>query len=141
MNYITDADFRVFTHHIYEYQKGLRSLVLHTMGADSQNDVEYYLHRKHIHYHIQSVTPQKINVFFGDNRCVDIINYLDDTLDPQYPISHDLSRMYEYFTYQLGRIRIGRNKDELEHLRPMLLELRDAFHTAEHSSAVQGKQA
>ncbi len=75
------------------------------------------------------------------DRCVDIINYLDDTLDPQYPISHDLSRMYEYFTYQLGRIRIGRNKDELEHLRPMLLELRDAFHTAEHSSAVQGKQA
>ena len=75
------------------------------------------------------------------DRCVDIINYLDDTLDPQYPISHDLSRMYEYFTYQLGRIRIGRNKDELEHLRPMLLELRDAFHTAEHSSAEQGKQA
>ncbi len=72
------------------------------------------------------------------DRCVDIINYLDDTLDPQYPISHDLSRMYEYFTYQLGRIRIGRNKKELEHLRPMLAELRDTFHTAEKNSA-QGK--
>ena len=68
-------------------------------------------------------------------RCIDIINYLDDTLDRQYPISRDLSRMYEYFTYQLGRIRIGRNKEELAHLRPMLAEMRDTFHTAEKTSA------
>ena len=72
------------------------------------------------------------------DRCVDIINYLDETLDPRYPISQDLSRMYEYFTYQLGRIRIGRNKEELGHLRPMLAELRDTFHAAERNSA-QGK--
>ena len=68
-------------------------------------------------------------------RCVDIISYLDETLDRQYPISQDLSRMYEYFTYQLGRIKIGRNKKELERLRPMLAEMRDAFHTAEKASA------
>ncbi len=67
-------------------------------------------------------------------RCIDIINYLDDTLDHQYPISRDLSRMYEYFTYQLGRIRIGRNKEELARLRPMLAEMRDTFHTAEKTS-------
>ena len=73
------------------------------------------------------------------DRCTDIVNYLDETLDPQYPISHDLSRMYEYVTYQLGRIRIGRNKKELEQLRPMLAELRDAFHSAEKNSASQGK--
>ena len=73
------------------------------------------------------------------DRCSDIINYLDETLDRQYPISHDLSRLYEYFTYQLGRIKIGRNKKELEQLRPMLAELRDAFHTAERSSSIQGK--
>lgn len=72
-------------------------------------------------------------------RCSDIISYLDETLDPQYPISHDLSRLYEYFTYQLGRIKIGRNKKELEQLRPMLAELRDAFHIAEKNSAAQGK--
>jgi len=73
------------------------------------------------------------------DRCTDIVNYLDETLDRQYPISRDLARMYEYFTYQLGRIRIGRNKKELEALRPMLADLRDAFHTAEKSSAGQGK--
>ena len=73
------------------------------------------------------------------DRCTDIINYLDETLDRQYPISHDLTRLYEYFTYQLGRIRIGRNKKELEQLRPMLAELRDAFRAAEKNSAAQGK--
>ena len=72
------------------------------------------------------------------DRCVDIVNYLDETLDRQYPISRDLSRMYEYFTYQLGAIKIGRNKRELEQLRPMFAELRDAFHIAERNSS-QGK--
>lgn len=67
------------------------------------------------------------------DRCTDIVNYLDETLDHKYPISHDLSRMYDYFTYELGRIRIGRNKDALERLRPMLADLRDAFRTAEKS--------
>ena len=68
-------------------------------------------------------------------RCSDIVDYLSATLDPQYPISRDLSRMYEYFTYQLGRIKIGRNGKLLEELRPMLAELRDAFHNAENNSS------
>ena len=72
-------------------------------------------------------------------RCSDIVRYLDETLDHKYPISQDLSRLYEYFTYQLGRIKIGRNKKELEQLRPMLSELRDAFHTAERNSTSEGK--
>jgi len=72
-------------------------------------------------------------------RCIDIVNYLDETLDRQYPISRDLSRMYEYFTYQLGRVQIGRNKKVLEQLRPMLIDMRDAFHAAEKNSASQLK--
>ena len=75
------------------------------------------------------------------DRCIDIVNYLDETLDRQYPISHDLSRMYEYFTYQMGRIKIGRNKAELERLRPMLADMRDAFRAAEKNSGAQEKRA
>ena len=74
------------------------------------------------------------------DRCVDIINYLDETLDRQYPISQDLSRMYDYFTYELGRIKVGRNKKELERLRPMLSDLRDTFRIAEKSSAGQERR-
>ena len=74
------------------------------------------------------------------DRCTDIVNYLDETLDRQYPISHDLGRMYDYFTYELSRIKTGRNKKELDRLRPMLAEMRDAFRTAEKTSGSQERQ-
>ena len=44
------------------------------------------------------------------DRSVAIIQYLDDTLDRNYPISANLSQLYEYFTYELGRVRIGRRR-------------------------------
>lgn len=68
-------------------------------------------------------------------RCVDILNYLDDTLDHQYPISAELHKLYEFFCYELGRIRIGRNMEELKRIKPMLTELRDTFREAEKTSA------
>ena len=73
------------------------------------------------------------------DRCTDIVNYLDETLDHQYPISHDLTRLYDYFTYELGRIKIGRNNHALERLRPMLADLRDAFRTAEKSGSQENQ--
>lgn len=76
------------------------------------------------------------------DRCTDIVNYLDETLDRQYPISHDLSRMYDYFTYELGRVKLGRNRKELDRLRPMLAEMRDTFRAAEkNSTSAREKQA
>lgn len=74
------------------------------------------------------------------DRCIDIVNYLDETLDHQYPISQDLTRMYDYFTYEMGRIKVGRNKGELDRLRPMLTDMRDAFRAAERGG-VQEKRA
>ena len=71
-------------------------------------------------------------------RCIDIIHYLNSTLDRKYPISRDLSRLYEYFTFQLRRVMIGRNAQVLEELRPRFVELRDAFRAAEKSVS-QGK--
>lgn len=75
------------------------------------------------------------------DRCIDIVNYLDETLDRQYPISRDLARMYDYFTYEMARIKIGRNKGELDRLRPMLVDMRDAFRAAERAGNTQEKQA
>ena len=73
------------------------------------------------------------------DRCIDIVNYLDETLDRKYPISQDLSRMYDYFTYEMGRIKTGRNKKELARLRPMLVDMRDTFRAAEKNSGGQGR--
>lgn len=66
-------------------------------------------------------------------RSLDIIRYLDDTLDPQYPISRNLTRLYEYFCFELQRVKAGRNRTELERVRKMSCELRDAFREAQRS--------
>lgn len=66
-------------------------------------------------------------------RSVAIIDYLDSTLDRQYPISKNLAQLYEYFTYELGRAKIGRRKEVLTHVKTMVGELRDAFSQAQKS--------
>ena len=66
-------------------------------------------------------------------RAVAIIDYLDSTLDRQYPISTNLAQLYEYFTYELGRAKIGRRKEVLTHVKSMVGELRDAFRQAQKS--------
>ncbi len=76
---IEEADFRIFTHHIYEYQKGLRNLVLHTMSSSLRDKAIYLLNRKNIAFHINEVSKNKINIFFGDIRCVNIIKSFNIT--------------------------------------------------------------
>lgn len=68
------------------------------------------------------------------DRCMDIIRYLDDTLDHQYPISADLHKLYDFFCYELNRIKIGRNQQELTRIKPMLTDLRDTFRSAQRTS-------
>ena len=67
-------------------------------------------------------------------RSVEIVNYLDQTLDHKYPISKNLAQLYEYFTYQLGRVRIGRNAKVLQEVKNMVTELRDTFREADKKS-------
>lgn len=67
-------------------------------------------------------------------RGMDIVQYLDDTLDRQYEISGNLTQLYEYFIYELGRVKIGRRKDPLTHVKNMAGELRDAFREAQKNS-------
>lgn len=69
------------------------------------------------------------------DRCVDILRYLDDTLDMNYPISHELHRLYDFFCYDLSRIKVGRNREELARVKPMLTDLRDTFREAEKSTS------
>ena len=69
-------------------------------------------------------------------RCIEILEYLDDTLDPQYPISHDLHRLYDFFTYELTRVKIGRNTKVLAEVKPRLTDLRDTFRAAQKEGGV-----
>ncbi|TAJ11718.1 DUF2023 family protein [Marinilabiliaceae bacterium JC017] len=69
---------KVFVHHIYEYKKGLRNLILHTMPVGKQEEAIRKLTSNNISYHIQYVTPFKINIFFGEPQCVEIIRHFGD---------------------------------------------------------------
>ena len=71
------------------------------------------------------------------DKSVAIIRYLDDTLDRQYPISGQLTRLYEYFCYELSRVKSGRNQVELERVKRMAGELRDSFREADKHSAAK----
>ena len=69
-----------------------------------------------------------------------IIRYLDDTLDDQYPISRQLHKLYDFFGYQLGRVKFGRNKAVLDQVRPMIADLRDTFRQADRNVAEEAEK-
>ena len=74
------------------------------------------------------------------DRSLDIIYYLDATLDRQYEISAGLAKLYEFLCYELRRVKVGRNKTELERVKKMAGELRDTFRTAQkESESASGK--
>ncbi len=67
------SDIQVLLHHIYEYKKGLRNLVLHTMSSSGESLAIDLLERKNICYFKQQVNERKINIFFGNEQCVKIV--------------------------------------------------------------------
>ncbi len=64
---------RILAHHIYEYEKGLRSLVLHTLPALMEAQAIQKLSHRAIAFHVEPVGAAKINIFFGDVDCVEIV--------------------------------------------------------------------
>ena len=74
------------------------------------------------------------------DRVEKIIKYLSAVLDRKYPISQDLYRMYDYFLYELSRLRAGRKKEIIEDIKPMIVELRDSFKEADKLQANQRKK-
>lgn len=75
------SDLRVFNHHIYEYKKGLRRLILTTEKGEYQDTIEKRLNHEKIPYLINPVGNGKINVFFGDERCVKVAATLNPKLN------------------------------------------------------------
>ena len=70
-----------------------------------------------------------------------IIRYLSASLDMKYDISRDLYRLYDYFLYELGRLRAGRRAEIIDELKRMLTELRDTFKEADRIAANQRSAA
>ena len=68
-------------------------------------------------------------------RSVEIVNYLKNTLNHKFEISSELKRLYDFFLYEFSRISAGRNPKVIEEVRPLIVELRDAFKEAQKLSS------
>ncbi|MGM0370118.1 MAG: DUF2023 family protein, partial [Bacillota bacterium] len=66
----------VFRHHLYEFEKGLRNLILHTTEAKKKKFIEKRLKDNNIPYIIYNVTSEKINVFFGNESCINVVKQI-----------------------------------------------------------------
>lgn len=71
------VEMQILAHHIYEYKKGLRNLVLITINTDELNKAEKLLVRKGISYFLLEVNVNKVNIFFGNELCIKIIQSFD----------------------------------------------------------------
>lgn len=69
-------------------------------------------------------------------RAKEIVQYLNRTLNMEYHISYELRRMYEFFLYEISRLQVGRNETVIQELKPLVMELRDAFREASKTALV-----
>ncbi|WP_097004742.1 flagellar export chaperone FliS [Lacrimispora amygdalina] len=68
-------------------------------------------------------------------RSMDIVTYLKNTLNFQYEISNELKRIYDFFLYELSRVKAGRNSAVIAEIRPLVIELRNSFKEAQRMSS------
>lgn len=78
-------DLRVFYHHIYEYKKGLRNLVLTTEKKSNADVITDKLKREKIPFLINDVNGRNINVFFGNKDCIRVVSTFDKMLNKLTP--------------------------------------------------------
>lgn len=74
-------------------------------------------------------------------RALDIVSYLISSLDMKYPISKELYRMYDFFKYELNRIKIGRKVEVIDELLPFVKDMKESFREAEKRAKLDIKFA
>lgn len=104
---------KILTHHIYEYQKGLRNLVMHTLPACQLDLATDKLHRFGIDYHIHTGQRDKIVVFFGSPASVAVVRHVmkDKKLSDLTPeedfvlgsmLGYDISKQCDRYLKKIG---------------------------------------
>ncbi|MBR1384955.1 MAG: flagellar export chaperone FliS [Ruminococcus sp.] len=66
-----------------------------------------------------------------------IIRYLDNTLDRQYEIANDYSRLYEYFLWRIMSGNIHKDVEPINEVIPMISDLGKTFKEAERIARQQ----
>ncbi len=69
-----NADVKVFTHLIYEFEKGVRNMVLYTLPEEYVPFLTQKLENREIRYFLQPVPERpSTNIFFGKEECLDAV--------------------------------------------------------------------
>ncbi len=113
------ADLRVFYHHIYEYKKGIRNLILTTEKAEYKDAITERLEKEKIAYKIDELNGKNINVYFGADECVDVIKTLNPRLSEHTAeedfilgilLGYDrVKQCSRYLRIKNGDLKIGRH--------------------------------
>ena len=85
-DYLRFGQMKMFMHHIYEYRKGIRNLVLCTMCPTCAQLLSERLERQGIDYLVRPVGEEKVNLFFGKRACLEAIrSFVDKPLNKLTP--------------------------------------------------------
>lgn len=92
----------LFKNLIYEYKKGMRDLSLHTCKKSELNEFTTLLEKLNTRYQIVDIADNKVNIFFGNPHCLDILQ----------KFSHkELDKLTPYEDFILG-IMLGYSRNE-----------------------------
>lgn len=84
-----------------------------------------------------AIDNEKFDVFDQSiDRSQEIVEYLKASLDFNYEISAEINRMYDFFLYEISRIKAGRKKEIIAELKPLVKELRDTFEEASAKAGI-----
>ena len=79
------GDIKVLMNHIYEYKKGVRPLILHTLDKCYEKMAVERLKGQGIPYSIQMASDQSVNIYFGKKECLEAIRLI--TTKPLYQLT------------------------------------------------------
>ena len=70
------GEVKVFLNHIYEYKKGVRSMVLCTINKSYERIATDRLESQQICYVKQDAGERSVNIYFGRPECIEAIRLL-----------------------------------------------------------------
>ena len=73
---VLPVDMKVLMNHIYEYQKGVRRMVLFTLNRKYEEFAIRRLESQNISYIVQPVGSDRRNLYFGREECLNAIRMI-----------------------------------------------------------------
>jgi len=72
----TPVELKVLMNHIYEYQKGVRQMILFTCSKEYESFVIQRLERQKINFVVQQAGKNNLNFYFGRKECLNAIQLI-----------------------------------------------------------------